>query len=1153
VRSQQLCEYHGCHPGYVPHPKKVKVSQDPPSPHSFVVPVAMPGHIAAPVVEKMTVSTSCQTDPILPPALAPKKLCIGVNNPDLEAFIENRFGKCVPDEDGNPFGEKLKEETTFRARYCTRESKSEKATRCEACQDFFRSMSSTRSRANESERKGTQKFTPLSALRASPHVLGLLRSFREESKKSASPPPPPLEQSEEDLAVDSTEDNDYLIKILLTTLKKCEKLQGTYMGTLFEQQLRCLNESDGRAFRWNKEIVHWALTLQFHGGKRVIEDLRGKANRGKGSHGELDINVADWGLFLPANSTLRNYLPPVEVYEGFKDEVIESFKKGFPVTSKRFVLLAWDEIEIRHGLVWNASTKELIGKSVGPIAEKDTPMEDWIHLNEQLATHVVQFFLVSLDGEFSCPIGFYPMVKVSGDKVFSIVEPLFKKLENRETGEPLKIAATSSDAFPSNATLLERLKAAGYQTSHIFDPLHLLKNMRNNIWNMVVAINVGEKGQGKEKEKWIEFNLNTLDDLLQSENAAERQQFKALHPTSPFPKDQMDLAPIRVLLSQPLITALQNHSAECVKQLGEYLHYMRIFDEATTDNGMDNTVRFHNLNAVLTYFRSLKGLTGGLVGQVKTTVESLKTVFELCEKEGINFRPSVLGTIVVENFFSTVRAKCRYPNLWEYAVFARRAYFELIKENASDYLFIGPKKGVDRFKKYGNQIGIQFTMDQIKLMTKSQKKAYTESIRTRNEGSENDRLFCVEKAHLHRCNRKRMTIREIKTKDSPFQAKAKLQYRVRCPSNGCQKNFVYEGALANHIHQKHGHEYETIERAQSTAHKAFEKGVAKALKAHLEDNGVEIPLLASLISNLDEDGLPADDPDYLEGCEEELLLEGVGTEVSAALDADDLLRDEISREALKDVLDLLDAEPATLYDLGEIIVNHVGAQPPPAPQPPPGPVLPRLEDFWRGAPPPPREYPPPVDLEEGQRVRPVLIDFEINDFRHLEAIEMTVRCLVTGEVFSTLIDCENPIHFRAWQVHNISRRMLQGHPHFQAVFKELIRWLEEMGSDEKEVVLFIAHNSAFDLRVLKKGLEKAGETFPSNWVFYDSIKLVKHFEPQKLPSYALGNLAKHYRCQSQPTHRSASDVRCLAEILMKVIDHDMNEVCKKIVDFVFQL
>ena len=72
-------------------------------------------------------------------------------------------------------------------------------------------------------------------------------------------------------------------------------------------------------------MVHWALTLQFHGGKRIIDDLRGKANAGKGKHGELDLNVGDWGIFLPANSTLRNYLPPVEVYQGFKLETIENF------------------------------------------------------------------------------------------------------------------------------------------------------------------------------------------------------------------------------------------------------------------------------------------------------------------------------------------------------------------------------------------------------------------------------------------------------------------------------------------------------------------------------------------------------------------------------------------------------------------------------------------------------------------------------------------------------------------------------------------------------------------------------------------------------------------------------------------------------------
>ena len=227
VRAHALCEYHSCHPEYVPHRKRVKVSQDPPSPHSF----AIPAPVFVPVVEKRTVSTSSQTDTILPLAPTPKIPCVGINNPGLEAFIEFRFGKCVPDEEGYPLGEKLKGGSSFRARHCTGESRSEKATRCDACQSFFLSMSSTRSRSETSERKGTQKFTPLSALRASPHVISLLNSFREESKKQKSPPPPPLEQSEDDIEVDSDADNDYLIKVLLTTLKKCEKLKGTFMGT----------------------------------------------------------------------------------------------------------------------------------------------------------------------------------------------------------------------------------------------------------------------------------------------------------------------------------------------------------------------------------------------------------------------------------------------------------------------------------------------------------------------------------------------------------------------------------------------------------------------------------------------------------------------------------------------------------------------------------------------------------------------------------------------------------------------------------------------------------------------------------------------------------------------------------------------------------
>lgn len=78
-----------------------------------------------------------------------------------------------------------------------------------------------------------------------------------------------------------------------------------------------------------------------------------------------------------SNSTLRNYLPPVEVYQGFKVAVIDNFKKGYPASSPRKAIIAWDEIETRFGLVWNPSTKELIGRVSSPIAEKDARSANW--------------------------------------------------------------------------------------------------------------------------------------------------------------------------------------------------------------------------------------------------------------------------------------------------------------------------------------------------------------------------------------------------------------------------------------------------------------------------------------------------------------------------------------------------------------------------------------------------------------------------------------------------------------------------------------------------------------------------------------------------------------------------------------------------------
>lgn len=605
------------------------------------------------------------------------KSCSGINNLELETFMKYKYGFSVLDDKGYPWGEIHPDWSTYKSRFCTGEARRTKgAERCEHCHQLNQAMQNARSRHRKSEKEGTQHFIPTSALKVSPFVRDMIEKFRKEN--TAHKQHEREKEDENDLEIEvsdsllfswntpsnvffccccqSPEDNDYLVEVCLRTIEALEKspAKETFFIAFLKQQLLCATKESGRAFRWNKEIVNWALTLQFHGGGRIINDLRGKANSGMGQHGNLNLDLKNWGIFLPGNSTLRNYLPPVEVYEGFKKENIENFKKSFPKDSPRKVLIAWDEIEIRFGLIWNPSTKELIGRVDGSIVEKEAKSANWAKMNDELATHVMQFFLVSADGAASLPIGFHPMTAINGEKVFKIVEPLLKQLGEGE--DALEVVATASDAFPSNAALISLLKTNGFTIAHIFDPLHLLKSMRNNLWNQILS------------KDGTEFNLNTLDDLMRpTAEATTRRLFNSLHPGSPFPKDQMDLAPIRKLLSNELIEKLKERPEPHVQKLGEYLENMRTFDQATVDNEANNDERFLKLSGVVNYFKGLKGLTSGLVEQLSTTVSSIKKVYDLSQKEGegFDFRVSVLGTIVVENFFSTVRAKCRYPNLWE--------------------------------------------------------------------------------------------------------------------------------------------------------------------------------------------------------------------------------------------------------------------------------------------------------------------------------------------------------------------------------------------------------------------------------------------------------------------------------------------------------
>lgn len=133
------------------------------------------------------------------------------------------------------------------------------------------------------------------------------------------------------------------------------------------------------------------------------------------------------------------------------------------------------------------------------------------------------------------------------------------------------------------------------------------------------------------------------------------------------------------------------------------------------------TINFNQLtkqlNQILAFFQQLNITSGDIIHQLKESIDSLtqlNTYLQQKYKYTISIT-SILSTLVVENFFSQVRAKVRFPNLQEFAVIFHRALNEITKMHATDYHF--PIKKPE-WKKYNIQHAVSYSINDIKLINK---------------------------------------------------------------------------------------------------------------------------------------------------------------------------------------------------------------------------------------------------------------------------------------------------------------------------------------------------------------------------------------------------------------------------------------------------
>ena len=107
--------------------------------------------------------------------------CVGIQNELLEKFWEGKYGMVCLNDDGFAIGGRLvtKKPQIF---HCAGVPRSAQSIRCDQCFALHNIYQCARTRSVQSEENGTQKFTPLASVRASPLAKKLLEDFYQENK-----------------------------------------------------------------------------------------------------------------------------------------------------------------------------------------------------------------------------------------------------------------------------------------------------------------------------------------------------------------------------------------------------------------------------------------------------------------------------------------------------------------------------------------------------------------------------------------------------------------------------------------------------------------------------------------------------------------------------------------------------------------------------------------------------------------------------------------------------------------------------------------------------------------------------------------------------------------------------------------------------------
>ena len=179
-------------------------------------------------------------------------------------------------------------------------------------------------------------------------------------------------------------------------------MQDQFFEVLLKDQAKAPT-TPSRQMRWHPLVIKWCL--------RVYSK----------SHALYD-DIRDSGfLKLPSGRTLSDYKNFCSSSSGWKTDRImlmkEKLEKLTPNKSAKLGALVFDEVKIQEGLVFDPATWELIGFTDLGEDEHNTSVTSACKPEENIATHVLQFFFKSLFSNFEFPCAYFLTRGITAQKL----------------------------------------------------------------------------------------------------------------------------------------------------------------------------------------------------------------------------------------------------------------------------------------------------------------------------------------------------------------------------------------------------------------------------------------------------------------------------------------------------------------------------------------------------------------------------------------------------------------------------------------------------------------------------------------------------------------------------------------------------------------